>query len=168
VGGRRGRDRMVLGFTTTYAISAYHHWCCEFESHSWRVVLDTTLCDKVCLWLATGRWFSPGTAVSSTNITDRHDIFINTTRFFFFQWLTAGRWFYPSAPVSFNNIVLVLTANFNTISDISWRSVILVEETAVPGENHRPVASHWQTLSHNVVSSTPRHEKDLNSQLKWW
>ena len=22
---RRGRDRMVVGFTTTYAISAYHH-----------------------------------------------------------------------------------------------------------------------------------------------
>jgi len=21
--------------TTTYAISAYHHWCCEFESRSW-------------------------------------------------------------------------------------------------------------------------------------
>jgi hypothetical protein len=27
-----------------------------------------------------------------------------------------------------------------------------------------PAASHWQTLSHNVVSSTPRHERDLNSQ----
>jgi hypothetical protein len=27
-----GRYRMVVGFTTTYAISAYHHWCCEFES----------------------------------------------------------------------------------------------------------------------------------------
>jgi hypothetical protein len=26
----------------------------------------------------------------------------------------------------------------------------------VPWENHRPAASHWQTLSHNVVSSTPR------------
>ena len=39
-----------------------------------RGVLDTTLCDKVCQWLATGRWFSPGTPVSSTNKTDRHDI----------------------------------------------------------------------------------------------
>ena len=34
----------------------------------------TTLCDKVCQWLATGRWFSPGTPVSSTNKTDRLDI----------------------------------------------------------------------------------------------
>jgi len=39
------------------------------------------------------------------------------------------------------------------------------EETGVPGENHRPVASHWQTLSHNVVSSTPSHERGSNSQL---
>jgi hypothetical protein len=34
-----------------------------------RGVLDATLCDKVCQWLATGRWFSPGTPVSSTNKT---------------------------------------------------------------------------------------------------
>jgi hypothetical protein len=34
----------------------------------------------------------------------------------------------------------------------------LVEETEVIGENHQPAASHWQTLSHNVVSSTPHHE----------
>jgi hypothetical protein len=47
-------------------------------------------------------------------------------------------------------------ADFNNISVISWRSVLLMEETRVTGENHRPVASHWQTLSHNAVSSTPR------------
>ena len=33
----------------------------------------TTLCDQVCQWLTTGRWFSPGTPVSSTNKTDHHD-----------------------------------------------------------------------------------------------
>jgi len=27
----RGRDRMLVGFTSIYALSAYHHWCCEFE-----------------------------------------------------------------------------------------------------------------------------------------
>jgi len=27
---------MVVGFTNAYAISAYHHWCCEFESRSER------------------------------------------------------------------------------------------------------------------------------------
>ena len=39
-----------------------------------RGLLDTTLCDEVCQWLATGRWFSPGTPVFSTNKTDHHDI----------------------------------------------------------------------------------------------
>jgi hypothetical protein len=34
----------------------------------------TTLCDKVCQWLATGWWFSPGPPVSSTNKTDSHVI----------------------------------------------------------------------------------------------
>jgi len=32
-------------------------------------------CDKVCQWLATCRWFSQGTTVSSTNKTDRYDIY---------------------------------------------------------------------------------------------
>jgi len=32
------------------------------------------------------------------------------------------------------------------ISVISWRSVLLVEDTGGHGENHRPAASHWQTL----------------------
>ena len=45
---------------------------------------------------------------------------------------------------------------FSNISVLSWRSVLLVEETGVPRGNYRPAASHWQTLSHNVVSSTPR------------
>ena len=34
----------------------------------------TTLCDKVCQWLATGLWFSPDTPISSTNKTERHDV----------------------------------------------------------------------------------------------
>jgi hypothetical protein len=51
----RGRDRLVVGFATTYAIRAYHHKHCEFESRSWRGVLDTTLCDKN-LSVTCGRW----------------------------------------------------------------------------------------------------------------
>ena len=41
---------------------------------SWRGVLDTSLCDKVCHWLPAGRWFSLGSPVSSTKKTDSHDI----------------------------------------------------------------------------------------------
>jgi hypothetical protein len=65
--------RQVGGFQLPVQ-SAYHHWSCEFVPCSWQGVLDTTLCDKVCQWFAIGRWFSPGTPVSSTNKTDCHDI----------------------------------------------------------------------------------------------
>ena len=58
---------------------------------------------------------------------------------------------------------MVFNGTFNHISVISWWSVLLVEEIAVPGEKHRPVRRHKQTLPHNVASS----EWDSNAQLKW-
>jgi hypothetical protein len=64
--------------------------------------------------------------------------------------------------------IMVFKATFNNISVISWRSVLLLEEPGVPGENNRPVANHWQILSHNVVSSHTRNEADSNSQFYWW
>ena len=56
-------------------------------------------------------------------------------------WLVGLVWF------------MVFNATFNNIPFISWRSVLLVEETGVPGENHWPAASHWQTLSHIEYTS---------------
>jgi hypothetical protein len=58
---RRSRDRMVVGFTTIFAISAYHHCCCEFESRSGRGVQHYVI-----------KFASP--PISSSNKTDRHDI----------------------------------------------------------------------------------------------
>ena len=63
---RGGCDRMVIGFTITYVISAYHHWCCEFESRSGRgpgfvnykkgCTRLAAASDKVCQLHAHGRW----------------------------------------------------------------------------------------------------------------
>ena len=50
--------------------------------------------------------------------------------------------------------LMVFNVNFNNISVLWWRSVLLMEKTGGPGENHRPVASHWQVLSHNTVHLT--------------
>jgi hypothetical protein len=50
-------DRMVVGFTTTYAISAYYDMLWVWISIRARC---TTLYDTVCQWLVTGRWFSMG------------------------------------------------------------------------------------------------------------
>jgi hypothetical protein len=80
-------------------------------------------------------------------------------------------WFWEMCYIPLDNIqggfsipCLMFNTTFNNISVISWWSVLLVEETGVPGENHRPVASHWDTFSHNVVSITPRHKLHSNSQ----
>ena len=59
---------------------------------------------------------------------------------------------------------MVFSATFNNISDISWRSVLLVEETGIPAENHEPAASDWQTLSYNVDIEYASTERDSNSQ----
>ena len=37
---------------------------------------------------------------------------------------------------------MMFKVTFNSFSVISWQSVLLVEETVIPGENHQSVASH--------------------------
>ena len=56
---------------------------------------------------------------------------------------------------------MVLNAIFNNISvtSISWRSVLLVEESGVPGENHRLAASH----SHQQNEQSP-HLMEQNNK----
>jgi len=63
--GRRDRDRMVVPVQSVPIATK--------EPRSWRDVLDITLCDQVCRRFVTGRWFSPGTPVFSTNKADHHD-----------------------------------------------------------------------------------------------
>ena len=43
-----GRDHMVAGYTTGHEIKANHQQSYKFKSCSWRGVLGTTLCDKIC------------------------------------------------------------------------------------------------------------------------
>jgi hypothetical protein len=39
--------------------------------------------------------------------------------------------------------LMVFNATFNNISAISWRSVLVVEEAGVPGEDYRPWENNW-------------------------
>jgi hypothetical protein len=65
---------MVVGFTTIYAISAYHHWCCEFESQSGRGVQHYVIKFVSYLRQVGGFLWVLRLTVSSTNKTYRHDI----------------------------------------------------------------------------------------------
>jgi len=68
---------------------------------------------------------------------------------------------------------MVFNATFDNVSDILWQAVLLVDETGVPGENHRYVTSHWQTWLYNIVLTTCRHEQEsishllVNKHWKW-
>ena len=54
-------------------------------------------------------------------------------------------------------LVLALKCfNATTIFQLYLDGQFYCRKTGVPGENHRPAASHRQTLSYNVISSTPR------------
>ena len=87
-----------------------------------------------------------------------HIFFTIKTKRYVPWYLTQGK--YP--PFVDGLWFMGFNASFNNISVISLQSVLLVKATK---ENNRPIASHGQTLSHNVVSSARRHEWGSNSQL---
>jgi hypothetical protein len=69
------------------------------------------------------------------------------------------------------NIPKMFNATFKNISFISWWSVLLVEETGVPRENHRPVASqkwhsHQHKILHRLISSNSNRKMLLCIQFK--
>jgi len=59
--GCRGHDRAVVGFITTYAISAYYHLHCDFESRSDEVYSIQHYVIKFFSDLRQVSGFSPGT-----------------------------------------------------------------------------------------------------------
>jgi hypothetical protein len=106
-------------------------------------------------WPAASHWQTLSYYVVSS--TPPHVIYL-------WVWFACGEvylliWWSLSVTV---NRSLVLTMYSSFLHQI--KPVLLVEETRAPGENHWPAASHWQTLSYYVVSSTPPHEQDSNSQ----
>jgi hypothetical protein len=64
----------VLVEVDRHLFAYFQFWIAIFLIRIFIRTRCTALCDKVCQWLATGRWLSPGPPVSSTNKPDRHDI----------------------------------------------------------------------------------------------
>ena len=64
--------------------------------------------------------------------------------FFFFTSNARGDYIFPvcmSVMVRGLSMVMAFDATVNNISVISWQLVLLLEETGVPAENHRPAGS---------------------------
>jgi hypothetical protein len=82
VQGRPRRDLMERRFTTTCEISANHLYRCEFESCSWWGVLETTICDTVCQWLAAGS--RRGRPCTTFCILCNRDMIFTITQIFYY------------------------------------------------------------------------------------
>ena len=99
----------------------------------WQGVLDTTLCDKVCQWLAAGQWFSPGTPDSSTNKSDRHDIaeiLLKVTLNTINQTKPSIKWQHWGLPLMIINNETVLFVIFPTfLTNSAFRSLIDITES---------------------------------------
>jgi hypothetical protein len=118
---------MVVGFTC--AISAYHHWRCEFESHSSEVYSIQHYVIKFVSDLQQVVGFSPGPPVSSTNKTDRYDITeillkvaLNTVTLIL-QSQTCQKTLYSLDWLIFNNIYCKKDRQyFNSVSNLLFIS----------------------------------------------
>ena len=130
-----------------------------------RVVFDTTLCDKVCQLIAKGRWFSPGTPVSSTNKTDRHDIteillkvaLNNTTPRSARVAVTTTKkqctLVYPTC-ILVDWLIFGVNAISSNISAISMRPVLLEEEAFFVIYKAGPHSGlTWNTLRRGVLDT---------------
>jgi hypothetical protein len=74
---------MVVRFTTTYAISAYHYWC-EFESQSGQGIQYYVI---KFVWLVTCQWFSPSNKQTSL---DNVRVTISFGYYWTLRWRSAG------------------------------------------------------------------------------
>jgi Na+/alanine symporter len=105
---RRVRHRMVVGFTSIYAISVYHHQCCDFESYSDNVY---SLCDKVCQWFVSGRWFFLGIP------------FLPSIKLMPLVWNEIG--LYKAPQITLNLYPLIMVFVFNVQKGTSYRTKLI-------------------------------------------
>jgi hypothetical protein len=123
----RDRDKIGLSWPWSYCSLNYNYLCnqCLSPLMLWVQISIkarcTTLCDKICQWLATGRWFSPSSPIFTTNKADSHDI-----------------------------TEILLKAGLNTIKETKWTIAISSFGQAVAEEKvfrNRPIRNEncmWQ------------------------
>jgi hypothetical protein len=124
----------------------------KFNLSSSLVILARPLSPQV----THGQWESrcKPTYISAVNITCRRKQYFYIIRTYEKDRNTILKKCIPAIKVPFLYFTLCLSdwlidwfivfkATFSNISAISWRSVLVVEEARVPGENHWPWASNW-------------------------
>jgi hypothetical protein len=62
---------------------------------------------------------------------------------------------------------MVFNARFNNISVMSWRSVLLVGEVGVPGENYQPIPQVHNIMLHRVHLTMGGHACIVAVSVSW-
>jgi hypothetical protein len=107
--------------------------------------------------------FILGTWVYSLHLQFRNNLASSLISIVIFFGLLYVQW--VEVRVRVRGGILVFDTTFNNISVISWRSLLLMEEDGVPGENHQPVASHWGGVQCNNSSNIKKTKHHLSP--KW-
>ena len=144
---------MVVGFTTTYAISAYHHWCCEFESRSGRGIQQYVIkfvSDlrqvggflRVLLFPPPKNW-PPRYNWNIVESGVKHHSLSYPLLLMFFRWFSV-EWMAPLIFTEIGNIMrMVLETwerNFGWVSVIKWTAYKIPRcrnRSKIQSKNHR-------------------------------
>ena len=121
----------------SYGSWIYNYLCNQFLSPLMLWVIISiraryaTLCNKVCQWLATGRWFFLDPPVFSTNRTDRHDI---TGKLLKVALNTINQ----TNKLLLNLLVIFISKYFTSPSDNTWEELPPAENKNIILINYFP------------------------------
>ena len=155
----------------SYSSWIYNYLCnqCLSELTLWvRIALMVrciTLCDRVCQWLAAGRWFSPGIPIFSSNKTDLHDIAeillkvalssINltliTNRFYFSFFFVDTPYLNMWKPVWYSTYINLLYFFQQITSDTSQQLICITTSIHIICYESITISLQWNRQWHNKI-----------------
>jgi hypothetical protein len=110
------------------------------RTRTWRGVLDTTLCNKVCNCVATGLWFSP---VLSTNKNDCHDITEILLKVVLSTINQPMHW------------VFIIVINYRYVMFTWWNKSMFLHKISEKTSSFIVLKNHWEGFCWSLMLQSP-------------
>jgi hypothetical protein len=139
-----GKKIGVCGQVFIYIVTLLYYMSSCFNSNFQRC---TTLCDKVCQWIAKGRWFSPGLPFSSTNSLL---LLLNASYLWFDQTRTQLQEL-PHLRQAYKPLHQRCRSFIPWKFDYLFFSLMMINTTfnnisVIPEKTTKPAVNHWQAF----------------------